>query len=160
METVVGRTRTEPCASAQCTICDFRFAPFWTKKIGVHRQWVLNSKWFIWYFQPILSKKKLWETVRKHVFLPLFVFPFKALSLPKHLKLRSYPHVSYIIFHDFLSQSHCAWVVWFCMTIFYNFAWFDIFLCAFFYCIILHDHFSQFCIFLHIHNNIFPTIQL
>ena len=38
-----------------------------------------------------------------------------------------YPYISYIIFHNFLSQwwYSCAWFAWFCMTIFHAFAWFS-----------------------------------
>ena len=38
-----------------------------------------------------------------------------------------YPYISYIIFHNFLSQwwYSCAWFAWFCMTIFHDFAWFS-----------------------------------
>ena len=119
-------------------------------------------------------KKKIWEHLGKHVFPPLFAFPFKGYSVHQSLKLRSIPpciihHFSWFfepvimvivmcmickILHD-----HFAW---FCMILLIllciplhikqNFSWFFelvimvIVMCMI--CRILHDHFAWFCMIL------------
>ena len=62
---------------AQCTICEFRFAPFWEKKLPQAAARIFQLKMIHFMVKQSFIKKKIWEHLGKHVFPPLFAFLLK-----------------------------------------------------------------------------------
>jgi len=70
--------------SSQCAFFDFRFAPFWGKeKLSSIIAFFLAGYDSYDGFINFYEKKKVWESVGKHVFPPLFAFPLRLKCVPK-----------------------------------------------------------------------------